>query len=325
MNMIMNMMKMLLFFYMTSVNSIPNVGELTSHDDKKCWIFMHHPKSGGTTVKEIINENFKRTSVLYDTLQYKNGKPYLEYFTNNLLNSNKWDIAIGSYTDVVQSVNAVNKKCKAFTVFRHPISRMVSAYYYCKSAIRDNLCASMFLDARSSDLLTFAKHWGNYALRQFALTFVPIENVIEYSQTESVKEFISPIEMDTVPGWYLFKMYLNHDKGYNDMDIPDASLYHMLQPVQDLLRDRYTVGILEEFNTTLSLFDTALDMPMKWTKQYETYGSKNEDKMHKDKEMASLEEAWTNSDIKKYMYLDLVLYEHAVDVFNQQVKEYGIK
>ena len=99
----------------------------------------------------------------------------------------------------------------------------------------------------------------------------------------------------------------------------------MLQPVQDLLRERYTIGILEEFNTTLHLFDTALDMPMKWTEQYAIYGSKNQGKVHKDEEMASLEEAWTNSEIKKYMYLDLVLYEHAVDVFNQQVKAHGIK
>ena len=99
----------------------------------------------------------------------------------------------------------------------------------------------------------------------------------------------------------------------------------MLQPVQDLLRDRYTIGILEEFNTTLSLFDTVLDMPMKWTEQYEKYGSKNQDKEHKDEEMASLEEAWTNSEIKKYMYLDLVLYEHVVDVFNHQVKSHNIK
>ena len=325
MNMIMNMMKMLLFFYMTSVNSLLNVEELTSHDDKKCWVFMHLPKSGGSTVKKIISENFKERSVLYDTVQYKNGKPYLEYFSNNLLNSNKWDIAVGSYTDVVQNVSAVDKKCKAFTVFRHPISRMVSAYYYCKKSFRDKLCASMFLDAQSSDLLTFAKHWGNYALRQFAFTLVPIENVMEYSQTESAKEFIYPVRMGMVPGWYLFKMYLDHVKDYNDMDIPDAPLYHMLQPVQDLLRDRYTIGILEEFNTTLSLFDTVLDMPMKWTEQYEKYGSKNQDKEHKDEEIASLEEAWTNSEIKKYMYLDLVLYEHVVDVFNQQVKEYGIK
>ena len=325
MNMIVNMMKMILFFYMTSVNSLLNVEELTSHDDKKCWVFMHLPKTGGSTVKKIISENFKERSVLYDTFQYKKGKPYLEYFANNLLNSNNWDIAVGSYTDVVQSVNAVDKKCKAFTVFRHPISRMVSAYYYCKTSIRDNLCASMFLDAQSNDLLTFAKHWGNYALRQFAFTLVPIENVMEYSQTESAKKIVSPVKMGMVPGWYLFRMYLNHVNDYNNMDIPDAPLYHMLQPVQDLLRERYTIGILEEFNTTLHLFDTTLDMPMKWTEQYAIYGSKNKEKVHKDEEMASLEEAWTNSEIKKYMYLDLVLYEHAVDVFNQQVKEYGIK
>ncbi|CAN0469810.1 unnamed protein product, partial [Scytosiphon promiscuus] len=59
-----------------------------------------------------------------------------------------------------------DQKCQWFTLFRHPVSRMVSAYYYCKEAPSDTACASEILNARDVDLVTFAKHWGNFALRQ---------------------------------------------------------------------------------------------------------------------------------------------------------------
>jgi len=95
---------------------------------------------------------------------------------------------------------------------------------------------------------------------------------------------------------------------------------------QDLLSDGYAaVGLLEDFNTTLSLFDAALDMPgMKWHQEYDdTGGAKNVmgEKLERD---AVLEKAWTDSELKRYMQLDLLLYEHAVDVFHQQARSYGL-
>ena len=104
------------------------------------------------------------------------------------------------------------------------------------------------------------------------------------------------------------------------------AMYEMLQPVQDLLRDRYTVGILEEFNTTLSLFNAALEVPdVDWHEKYANEGIRNKDTRYFEEEAAALEEAWTNSEIKKYMRLDLILYEHAVDVFHQQARAYGLE
>lgn len=47
-----------------------------------------------------------------------------------------------------------------------PIQRVVSAYYFCKRKKEDQLCASFVLYAGDTDLLTFAKHWGNYGMRQ---------------------------------------------------------------------------------------------------------------------------------------------------------------
>ena len=57
------------------------------------------------------------------------------------------------------------ERCQWFTMFRDPIARVVSAYFYCKHAPIDPLCATSIMRANKVDLLTFAQHWGNFGLR----------------------------------------------------------------------------------------------------------------------------------------------------------------
>ena len=316
-----------------AANGHPTVVESASVSDK-CWIFMHLQKCGGSTVKAILSESFRARFVIYDSIQWKRGSEFMEKFANRLVNGHRWDAVAGGYPEALRFLPAVDKKCQWFTMFRHPISRMVSAYYYCKKNPSDRACGSEIVNARAVDLTTFAKHWGNFALRQFALSVVPVDDVMEYWRTDAARENLPP-EVDPagkIGGWSLLKTYLDNkyleDQGTTSehVEIADVAMYKMLKPVQDLLRDRYTVGILEEFNTTLSLFDVALDMPgVDWHKQYVHDGAKNVDVRYAEENSAALMEAWTNSEIKKYMQLDLVLYEHAVDVFHQQARAYGLE
>ena len=318
---------------LAAANDNPTVVEAASVTGK-CWAFMHFQKCGGSTLKGILKQSFGSRFVIYDTIQWKKGSAVMETFSNTLVAGDKWDVVAGGYTEALRCIAAVDKKCQWFTMFRHPISRMVSAYYYCKKAPGDTACGSEIVDARGVDLTTFAKHWGNFALRQFALSLVPVDDVMEYWQTDAAKETLPPQVNPVGPlgGWYLLEKYLDN-KYLEDqvttsrhMEIPDVAMYKMIRPVQDLLRDRYTVGILEEFNTTLSLFDIALDMPgVDWHKQYVGEGAMNVDRTYEEEKVAALVEAWTNSEIKQYMRLDLVLYEHAVDVFHQQARAYGLE
>ncbi len=99
---------------------------------------------------------------------------------------------------------------------------------------------------------------------------------------------------------------------------------------QDILSDGYAaVGLLEEFNTTLSLFDATLDMPgLDWHQEFDRIGgAQNVLELNADmkqKKADLLEQAWTDSELKRYMRLDLLLYEHAVDVFHQQALSHGL-
>ncbi|CAM9713079.1 unnamed protein product [Laminaria digitata] len=310
------------------VNAVPILQGTVSTSDK-CWIFMHLQKCGGSTVKGILEERFPPRYAIYDSVQWKQGGGYLQSYGQNLVGGGSWNVIAGGYPEALRRVSAVDEKCQWFTLFRHPISRMVSAYYYCQELPLDTACASEILNARDVDLVTFAKHWGNFAMRQFALSLVPVDDVLEYSRTDAARDRLPPgfEGIEKVAGWYLLKMYLDDQAGTSEyVEIPDVAMYEMLQPVQDLLRDRYTVGILEEFDTTLSLFDVALSMPgVDWHRQYVGEGDINVDHQFAEQKAAALDEAWTNSEIKKYMQLDLVLYEHAVDVFHEQARAYGLE
>ena len=247
----------------TAASAVPTLENADPISDK-CWVFMHLQKCGGSTVKDILHTSWGQRFFIYDSERWKLGDKYLKTFGEKLTGGTLWNVMTGGYTEALSRSRAVNDKCRWFTLFRHPISRMVSAYYSCKEAPRDVACASEVVRATDVDLATFAKHWGNFAMRQFALSLVPVDDVLEYSRTDAARDRLPPEfeGIEKVAGWYLLKMYLDELARTSEyVEIPDVAMYEMLQPVQDLLRDRYTVGILEEFNTTLSLFDVALSMP----------------------------------------------------------------
>ena len=311
----------------------------TSYQDRmsadKCWIFTHLQKSGGSTVKGMLRETWCPKCGIYDSRHWKKGDNMLEAIGEVIANGEEWNVIAGGYTEALRRSDSVGEQCQWFTVFRHPIPRMVSAYYYCKQNYKDQLCASKFLSADHVDLETFAKHWGNFAMRQFALNLVSADDVVRFSKTDTFQERLPPVsnkKVGNVPGWYLLKMYLD-DQSWTTSGVGeytpnhDAALYEMLQPVQNLLRDKYTaVGILEEFNTTLSLFDAALEMPgVHWHNLFKSKGQVRVGAdMYAQEKAETLAEAWTSSEIKKYMALDIMLYDHAVAVFGQQTRAYGI-
>ena len=308
----------------TSATAVPTLEESVPIHDK-CWVFMHLQKSGGTTVKLILRDVFPGEFKVYDSPHWKRGSGFLQETGDRLSAGNRMKVVAGGYAEALRQSVAVEKKCRWFTLFRHPISRLISAYYYCKKSPSDRACGSSVVNANNVDIVTFAKHWGNYAMRQFALSLVSVDDVLQYIRTDAVSGTLPSFEK--TPGWCLLKVYLD-DQGRTSEKVenPGGAMYEMLQPVQDVLRDKYTVGILEEFNTTLSLFNAALEVPdVDWHEKYANEGIRNKDTRYFEEEAAALEEAWTNSEIKKYMRLDLILYEHAVDVFHQQARAYGLE
>ena len=70
-------------------------------------------------------------------------------------------------------------------------------------------------------------------------------------------------------------------------------MYGMLQRIKNLIREKFAaVGIVEEFNTTISLFDTALQIPgLDWQKmEFSKIGIQQADHIHGDEEKRILAE-----------------------------------
>eukprot|EP00904_Undaria_pinnatifida_P005280 jgi/Undpi1/1882/HiC_scaffold_12.g05269.m1 len=125
-------------------------------------------------------------------------------------------------------------------------------------------------------------------------------------------------------GWYLQRKYMEaHSEQH---DAPDAALYNLLGPAKDHLNTSFAaVGILENFEASLSLYDSALQMPGEgWHQWYAKIGPRNVDREHKREEEAALEKAWTDPRIEHFLKLDLELYDHAVKVHKEQLERYGL-
>lgn len=136
-------------------------------------------RSGGEPVKVILNSFLQENSLrrgLYGNSAWRKGTDFTREFCNN-----DYVISWGAYAEGLRKRKGT-QSCKWFTVFRHPVARVVSAYFHCRkegpSWKEHSLCASGARDPDFRvDLLNFAQHWGNFGLRQFALAFVLPEEV----------------------------------------------------------------------------------------------------------------------------------------------------
>lgn len=284
---------------------------------RECWVFTHLQKAGGSTLKTILRNQWKRGGIdTYDARQWVEGDEFTRKVAKHLLSEGATGITAGGYTEALRG--EMGEICKWFVMFRHPVSRLVSAYYYCQARPIDVACASSIVKAKDVSLEDFARHWGNFAFRQLVLGFLPADPMLEFfGKKGPFREY---------PGWYRVKAYLNHQGSLSGGD-ETTVMYDMLHDVWNLIRDQFdVVGILEEFHTSLTLLDRVLQIPnVNWTSSFSAIGVRNEDQRFARLKAETLESAWTNSDIKGYMTLDLLLYEHAVEVFKQQAKLHGLR
>lgn len=294
--------------------------------DNRCWIFTHLQKCGGSTVKEIILHRWGEDFHIYDNRHWKRGDTFTAQFAEHLL-AGSWHVSGGGYVEGLRS--HLRDRCDWFTMFRHPIPRLVSAFFYCKEVPTDVACASDKVDARVVDFVTFAKHWGNFAMRQLALGLIDVGDVIR--DRGAIGNNLRRDGSLKGSGWYMVKVHLERERQSVQrlggvQSLPDEALHDFLLPTLKMLQNNYTaVGILEHFEESLELFNRALGMPeLDWHTSFAKYSIMKKDRAFETQEKKLLAEAWTNGEIKQYIVLDLVLYDHAVAIFNRQKDYYSI-
>lgn len=86
---------------------------------KRILYFLHIPKTAGTSLNKIIKAQFKNNKV-YPFATYH------QVFTNTKLNLDSFEMVAGHFT--MSFVKNFNNPVDTFTVFRNPVSRVISAY-----------------------------------------------------------------------------------------------------------------------------------------------------------------------------------------------------
>lgn len=309
------------------------LGKEGSKDDQ-CWVFTHMHSSRGMMARRALLDRWKGHAILFDIVQWRRG----ECYAADLVSHSRWRVAHGGSTEALRRHGGATK-CKWFTLFRHPIARLVSAFHHCRESPGDPLCATNALEGGDGmDLVAFAEHWGNFALRQFAMANVSFGEVQEWAAVAG--------RHGNWPSWYILKEYLNRDQ--RPEDEPEKALEVLLRTVEDVLLNEYAaVGIAEEYDTTMRLFDTALAMPgvdWSWPLQNAgkekncgggcsgdagSYGACSNGDAVGCPELGSaedetLQKAMLDPQIQHFVKLDMLLYEHAVKVFRVQCSRYGV-
>ena len=64
----------------------------------------------------------------------------------------------------------------------------------------------------------------------------------------------------------------------NDPRVPDATMRYLLEPAQKMMGEQYAaIGILEDWENSLELFNVALGFPnFNWTTEFRALGMQND-------------------------------------------------
>jgi Sulfotransferase family len=97
-------------------------------DKNSLLIFLHIPKTGGTTLNSIFRKQFMRDK-LFDHDNYQNKRMKLEDLTEE--EKKQIQAIAGHYFYGIHHL--FNKRATYFTMLRDPIDRVISSYYYLRN------------------------------------------------------------------------------------------------------------------------------------------------------------------------------------------------
>ena len=219
----------------------------------------------------------------------------------------------GMYSLSMASIPAA-RSCFWITSFREPVSRLMSAKFYCATRAKDPLCGNhreaWFERASASEM---ARYWGNYGFNNLLLA----------------DAFRGKVARGTRPGpdrpppeekvWQRYRRELQG--GDDPRTTAGAANLEMVLAGFDALFD--AVVVLERFSESLALLERKVPLPGRWTWQqlaarhHETHASEG----HKAAEDAALAAARGDAAILAEVAGDARLYDAAVALFDRQIAD----
>ncbi|CAM9187191.1 unnamed protein product, partial [Laminaria digitata] len=202
-----------------------------------CTAFLHFPKSGGSSVKNQLIESShidgSNLPSLITGVRRTTPEKRLQIVHNSSV--------IMGYVEMLRlPLEDIGRSCEYFTMVRNPIDRLVSAFYFCPDdkVIKDHRPKKWCGDAPDQPepledrLVEFAKFvWGNSAYHLMMHSFL-CDPRFELCKPQHVRDPRHwPKNIDTVEGWTI------------------------MEGIKELLATYTAVGILEEWDLSMQLFD----------------------------------------------------------------------
>lgn len=188
--------------------------------------------------------------------------------------------------------------CVWITVFREPLSRLVSAFFYCKHSMDDPLCARHHVNTRGGKLEGFAHHWGSFGFRELLL-YPPLRAIVTNTTGSPETHTNSSAERDVDPMWWVWKQIVHeHDRGEDLSHHAGARNFAALTKAFPAMYD--LVGILERRAETCALLDARLPwLPLATSAHASAPGSGGRhwcDELTSHTETHSASEGWPAAD-----------------------------
>ena len=224
----------------------------------------------------------------------------------------------GSYTPILaahlpQALG--HSHCTWVTMFREPISRLVSAYAYCKhSKGFDALCGATVVDARRSSLEKFAAHWGNALFRELLMFNWPVNTscgVLCQARATKAETVARAMRATFSPVWLIQKVALNGTD--NPQQRSDPTLNRVISAVASLeLFD--VVGVVEQFSLSMKAFDCLVPLARNrsWQREASTHHSSHHSESYANESRRLLHQARTSLAIQRYLQADINIYHRGV-------------
>lgn len=198
-------------------------------------------------------------------------------------------------------------KCPWLTMFREPVSRLVSALYYCKDQGGDPLCASQRLDATNATIEQWADHWGNFLFRELLLGG-PLQAEVIPNGTSALKS-----QHPHDPVWYSWKIAL----GEGQMLESEAGKRNMRLVTKFLRGDGVpplydAIGVTTQWTRSMQLFDRVAPLHATWAELSGRHHTTHDSQHWKEDEERELQRARKNKHVLQAISADLKIYNEIV-------------
>ena len=271
-------------------------------------VFLHYPKSGGSSVKYTLTKIRRQRHISLRLLQFPDQLRRAYDLFNTTEKFFGRTIFEGIYSFGICEV-LHGRPCAYFTLIRDPIDRMISMYFYCQQRRRD--CRV----GKNVSVVEWALKKGSQLFRQITIT--PGSNTPLFPEYVGLYRDLSTLAQD--PGERIMRYDLDWTKRRKESDLIKKQRRALLDYCINNMEHWFAaIGITEEFDLSLQMFEEVYKLPI-----HEMYMEpRNTGKIKTKKDESLLEklkdDLLGSPDVMEALHEDMMIYMKGRELFRLQ-------